>query len=236
MVHINAGISGLIGCLVVGKRMGYGKEAMRPHNLTWAMLGACILWIGWFGFNGGSGLAANERAVMAIVVSQIAAAAAGFSWMACEWVLRGKPSLLGMISGAVSGLVVITPASGFVEPMPALVMGLAGGVVCFWGATGFKRLMGWDDSLDAFGVHGVGGILGAILTGVFATSAVTGTEMLPMAKQVGIQAASVVATIVYAGIVSFVLFKIVDKLMGLRVDASSERQGLDLSMHGEQIE
>ena len=173
---------------------------------------------------------------MAIVVSQIAAAAAGFSWMACEWVLRGKPSLLGMISGAVSGLVVITPASGFVEPMPALVMGLAGGVVCFWGATGLKRLMGWDDSLDAFGVHGVGGILGAILTGVFATSAVTGTEMLPMAKQVGIQAASVVATIVYAGIVSFVLFKIVDKLMGLRVDASSERQGLDLSMHGEQIE
>lgn len=236
VVHINAGISGLIGCLVVGKRMGYGKEAMRPHNLTWAMLGACILWIGWFGFNGGSGLAANERAVMAIVVSQIAAAAAGFSWMACEWVLRGKPSLLGMISGAVSGLVVITPASGFVEPMPALVMGLAGGVVCFWGATGLKRLMGWDDSLDAFGVHGVGGILGAILTGVFATSAVTGTEMLPMAKQVGIQAASVVATILYAGIVSFVLFKIVDKLMGLRVDASSERQGLDLSMHGEQIE
>lgn len=236
VVHINAGISGLIGCLVVGKRMGYGKEAMRPHNLTWAMLGACILWIGWFGFNGGSGLAANERAVMAIVVSQIAAAAAGFSWMACEWVLRGKPSLLGMISGAVSGLVVITPASGFVEPMPALVMGLAGGVVCFWGATGLKRLMGWDDSLDAFGVHGVGGILGAILTGVFATSAVTGTEMLPMAKQVDIQAASVVATIVYAGIVSFVLFKIVDKLMGLRVDASSERQGLDLSMHGEQIE
>lgn len=236
VVHINAGISGLIGCLVVGKRMGYGKEAMRPHNLTWAMLGACILWIGWFGFNGGSGLAANERAVMAIVVSQIAAAAAGFSWMACEWVLRGKPSLLGMISGAVSGLVVITPASGFVEPMPALVMGLAGGVVCFWGATGLKRLMGWDDSLDAFGVHGVGGILGAILTGVFATSAVTGTEMLPMAKQVDIQAVSVVATIVYAGIVSFVLFKIVDKLMGLRVDASSERQGLDLSMHGEQIE
>lgn len=236
VVHINAGISGLVGCLILGKRMGYGREPMRPHNLTFAMIGACILWIGWFGFNGGSGLAANERAVMAILVSQIAAAAAGCSWMACEWILRGKPSLLGMISGAVGGLVVITPASGFVEPVPALLMGLIGGVVCFWGATWLKRVMGWDDSLDAFGVHGVGGIVGAILTGVFASSAVTGTPMLGVWEQVGIQAASVVATLVYAAVVSFVLYKIVDVVIGLRVEADAERQGLDLSLHGEQVE
>lgn len=203
VVHINAGIAGLVGCLVIGKRLGYGREAMSPHNLTFTMIGACVLWIGWFGFNGGSGLAANERAVLAILVSQIAAAAAGCSWMACEWILRGKPSLLGMVSGAVAGLVVITPASGFVEPLPALLMGLLGGVVCFWGATGLKRRMGWDDSLDAFGVHGVGGILGAILTGVFASSAVTGAATLPVLEQVGIQAASVAATLVYGGLASF---------------------------------
>lgn len=236
VVHINAGVSGLVGCLILGKRMGYGREPMRPHNLTFAMIGACILWIGWFGFNGGSGLAANERAVMAILVSQIAAAAAGCSWMACEWILRGKPSLLGMISGAVGGLVVITPASGFVEPVPALLMGLIGGVVCFWGATWLKRVMGWDDSLDAFGVHGVGGIVGAILTGVFASGAVTGTPMLGVWEQVGVQAASVVATLVYAAVVSFVLYKIVDVVIGLRVESDAERQGLDLSLHGEQVE
>lgn len=165
VVHINAGISGLVACLVLGKRLGYGREPMSPHNLTFAMLGAAILWIGWFGFNGGSGLAANERAVMAILVTQIAAAAAGISWMLVEWILRGRPSLLGMISGAVGGLVVITPASGFVGPVAALVMGLIGGVACFWGAVFLKRMAGWDDSLDAFGVHGVGGIVGAILTG-----------------------------------------------------------------------
>lgn len=236
VVHINAGISGLVGCMIIGKRMGYGREPMRPHNLTFAMIGACILWIGWFGFNGGSGLAANERAVMAIVVSQIAAAAAGCSWMICEWLLRGKPSLLGMISGAVGGLVVITPASGFVEPVPAFLMGLIGGVVCFWGATWLKRVMGWDDSLDAFGVHGVGGIVGAILTGVFVSSSVTGAPTLGMLEQVGIQAASVVATLVYAALVSFVLYKIVDVVIGLRVDADAERQGLDLALHGEQVE
>ena len=226
----------LVGCLVIGKRLGYGREAMSPHNLTFTMIGACVLWIGWFGFNGGSGLAANERAVLAILVSQIAAAAAGCSWMACEWILRGKPSLLGMVSGAVAGLVVITPASGFVEPLPALLMGLLGGVVCFWGATGLKRRMGWDDSLDAFGVHGVGGILGAILTGVFASSAVTGAATLPVLEQVGIQAASVAATLVYGGLASFVLFKLVDLLFGLRVDTEAERQGLDLALHGERVE
>ena len=236
VVHINAGIAGLVGCLVIGKRLGYGREAMSPHNLTFTMIGACVLWIGWFGFNGGSGLAANERAVLAILVSQIAAAAAGCSWMACEWILRGKPSLLGMVSGAVAGLVVITPASGFVEPLPALLMGLLGGVVCFWGATGLKRRMGWDDSLDAFGVHGVGGILGAILTGVFASSAVTGAAALPVLEQVGIQAASVAATLVYGGLASFVLFKLVDLLFGLRVDTDAERQGLDLALHGERVE
>lgn len=236
VVHINAGIAGLVGCLVIGKRMGYGREAMSPHNLTFAMIGASILWIGWFGFNGGSGLAANERAVMAILVSQIAAAAAGCSWMACEWMLRGKPSLLGMISGAVGGLVVITPASGFVEPMAAFWMGLAGGAVCFWGATTLKRRMGWDDSLDAFGVHGVGGILGALLTGVFATEAVTGSPTLPVLQQVAIQAASVVATLGYGAVVSYVLYKLVDAVLGLRVDKDAERQGLDLSLHGERVE
>ena len=236
VVHINAGIAGLVGCIVIGRRLGYGREPMSPHNLALAMIGASILWIGWFGFNGGSGLAANERAVMAVVVSQIAAAAAGCSWMACEWVLRGKPSLLGMISGAVGGLVVITPASVFVEPLPALFMGLVGGAACFWGATALKRRMGWDDSLDAFGVHGVGGIAGALLTGVFASSAVTGAPTLPVLEQVGIQAMSIAATLIYGGLVSFILYKIVDKLVGLRVEADEERQGLDLSLHGERIE
>lgn len=198
VVHINAGVSGLVACLVLGKRLGYGREPMSPHNLTFAMLGAAILWIGWFGFNGGSGLAANERAVMAILVTQIAAAAAGVSWMLVEWMLRGRPSLLGLISGAVGGLVVITPASGFVGPVAALVMGLIGGV--------------------------------------FASSAVTGSEMNPVMTQVGIQAASVVATMVYASAVSWILLKIIDVVMGLRVTSDEERMGLDLSLHGERIE
>lgn len=236
VVHINAGISGLVGCLVIGKRLGYGREPMSPHNLTFAMIGACVLWIGWFGFNGGSGLAANERAVMAILVSQIAAAAAGCSWMTCEWILRGRPSLLGLISGAVGGLVVITPASGFVEPMPAFFMGLIGGAVCFWGATTLKRRMGWDDSLDAFGVHGVGGIVGALLTALFATEAVTGTPLPGVSEQLGVQAASVVATLLYAGCVSFVLYKLVDAAIGLRVEGDDERRGLDLALHGERVE
>lgn len=236
VVHINAGISGLVACLVLGKRLGYGREAMSPHNLSVSMIGAAILWIGWFGFNGGSGLAADERAVMAILVSQIAAAAAGFTWMCIEWMLRGKPSLLGMISGAVGGLVVITPASGFVGPVAALVMGIAGGAACFWGAVVLKRLMGWDDSLDAFGVHGVGGIVGALLTGVFASSAVTGSEMNPVLTQVGIQAASVLATLVYAGVMSWILLKLIDLAMGLRVTIDEERQGLDLALHGERVE
>ncbi len=235
VVHINAGIAGLVACIMIGKRLGYGREAMSPYNLAATMIGASILWIGWFGFNGGSGLAADERAVMAIVVTQIAAAAAGCAWMACEWIARGKPSLLGMLSGAVAGLVVITPASGFVEPMPALVMGLIGGVVCFWGATTLKRALGYDDSLDAFGVHGVGGIVGALLTGVFATSAVTGSALPDMLTQVGIQAASVVATLIYGGIASAVILKIVDLVIGLRVTPEEELTGLDLTQHGERL-
>lgn len=235
VVHINAGIAGLVACIMIGKRLGYGREAMSPYNLTLTMIGASVLWVGWMGFNGGSGLAANERAVMAMIVTQIAAAAAGCAWMACEWIARGKPSLLGMLSGAVGGLVVITPASGFVEPMPALVMGLIGGCVCFWGATSLKRALGYDDSLDAFGVHGVGGIVGALLTGVFATSAVTGSDLPPMMTQVGIQAASVVATLLYGGIVSAVILKIIDKTIGLRVTPEEELTGLDLTQQGERL-
>ena len=236
VVHINAGIAGLVGCLMLGKRRGYGRESMAPSNLTLAVIGAAVLWIGWMGFNGGSGLASNERAVMAMLVTQIAAAAGLVGWMAAEWIIRGKPSVLGMISGAVAGLVAITPGSGFVEPMPALLIGLLAGVVCFWSATILKYRLGYDDSLDAFGVHGVGGILGAILTGFFASAAVTGTEMLPMWTQVGIQALSVVATLVYGGVMSWVILFIVDKLIGIRVTPEDEMIGLDLSQHGERVE
>ena len=168
VVHINAGIAGLVACLMLGRRTGYGSQHLAPANLTFAMIGACLLWFGWMGFNGGSGLAANERAVMAILVTQIAAAAGTISWMAAEWISRGKPSLLGMISGAVAGLVAITPASGFVEPAPALFIGLVAGVLCFWMVAVVKAKLGYDDSLDAFGVHGIGGMLGAVLTGFFA--------------------------------------------------------------------
>ena len=235
VVHINAGIAGLVACLMIGKRIGYGREAMSPYNLTATMVGAFILWFCWFGFNGGSGLAANERAVMAIVVTQIAAAAAGCAWMACEWIARGKPSLLGMLSGAVAGLVVITPASGFVEPMPALLMGLVGGAVCFWSATTLKRALGYDDSLDAFGVHGVGGIVGALLTGVFATSAVTESALPDMMTQLSIQAASVIATLLYGGLMSALILKIIDLTIGLRVTPEEELTGLDLTQHGERL-
>lgn len=209
VVHINAGIAGLV---------------------------ACLLWFGWMGFNGGSGLAANERAVMAILVTQIAAAAGTISWMAAEWISRGKPSLLGMISGAVAGLVAITPASGFVEPAPALFIGLVAGVLCFWMVAVVKAKLGYDDSLDAFGVHGIGGMIGAVLTGFFATSAVTGSELPPMMTQVGIQIFSVAATLIYGGIVSFVILFVIKKTMGLRVTKDEELTGLDLAIHGERIE
>jgi len=232
VVHINAGIAGLVGALMLGKRKGYGVTPMQPANLTIAVIGAAVLWVGWMGFNGGAGLAADGRAAMAIVVSQIAAAGGLVAWMAAEWAYRGKPSLLGMISGAIAGLVGITPGSGFVEPLPALAIGL----VCFWSVTILKRKLGYDDALDGWGVHGVGGIVGALLTGVFATARVTGTDLPPVMTQVGIQALSVIATLVYGGLMSGVILYVIDKVMGLRVSADDEQIGLDLALHGERIE
>lgn len=236
VVHINAGIAGLVGALMLGKRKGYGVTPMQPANLTIAVVGAAVLWVGWMGFNGGSGLAADGRAAMAIVVSQIAAAGGLVAWMAAEWAYRGKPSLLGMISGAIAGLVGITPGSGFVEPLPALAIGIAAGLVCFWSVTILKRKLGYDDALDGWGVHGVGGIVGALLTGVFATARVTGTDLPPAMTQVGIQALSVIATLVYGGLMSGVILYVIDKVMGLRVSADDEQIGLDLALHGERIE
>lgn len=236
VVHINAGIADLVGALMLGKRKGYGVTPMQPANLTIAVVGAAVLWVGWMGFNGGSGLAADGRAAMAIVVSQIAAAGGLVAWMAAEWAYRGKPSLLGMISGAIAGLVGITPGSGFVEPLPALAIGIAAGLVCFWSVTILKRKLGYDDALDGWGVHGVGGIVGALLTGVFATARVTGTDLPPVMTQVGIQALSVIATLVYAGLMSGVILYVIDKVMGLRVSADDEQIGLDLALHGERIE
>ena len=236
VVHINAGIAGLVGALMLGKRKGYGVTPMQPANLTIAVVGAAVPWVGWMGFNGGSGLAADGRAAMAIVVSQIAAAGGLVAWMAAEWAYRGKPSLLGMISGAIAGLVGITPGSGFVEPLPALAIGIAAGLVCFWSVTILKRKLGYDDALDGWGVHGVGGIVGALLTGVFATARVTGTDLPPVMTQVGIQALSVIATLVYGGLMSGVILYVIDKVMGLRVSADDEQIGLDLALHGERIE
>lgn len=236
VVHINAGIAGLVGALMLGKRKGYGVTPMQPANLTIAVVGAAVLWVGWMGFNGGSGLAADGRAAMAIVVSQIAAAGGLVAWMAAEWAYRGKPSLLGMISGAIAGLVGITPGSGFVEPLPALAIGIAAGLVCFWSVTILKRKLGYDDALDGWGVHGVGGIVGALLTGVFATARVTGTDLPPVMTQVGIQALSVIATLVYGGLMSGVILYVIDKVMGLRMSADDEQIGLDLALHGERIE
>lgn len=236
VVHINAGIAGLVGALMLGKRKGYGVTPMQPANLTIAVVGAAVLWVGWMGFNGGSGLAADGRAAMAIVVSQIAAAGGLVAWMAAEWAYRGKPSLLGMISGAIAGLVGIPPGSGFVEPLPALAIGIAAGLVCFWSVTILKQKLGYDDALDGWGVHGVGGIVGALLTGVFATARVTGTDLPPVMTQVGIQALSVIATLVYGGLMSGVILYVIDKVMGLRVSADDEQIGLDLALHGERIE
>jgi Amt family ammonium transporter len=237
VVHINAGVAGLVACLVLGPRKGYGTDNMAPHNLSLSIIGASLLWVGWFGFNAGSAVAADGRAGMAMTVTQIATAAAALSWMFAEWLLRKKPSALGMISGAVAGLVAITPASGFVDPKGALIIGLVAGVVCYWGATGLKHALKYDDSLDAFGVHGVGGITGAILTGVFAVEKIGGTAGLLEGNsgQVLIQVYGVLATLVYTGVVSFILLKIIDMVMGLRVTAEEEREGLDLALHGETV-
>ena len=237
VVHINSGVAGLVAAIVLGKRIGYGEENMAPHNLVLSLIGASMLWVGWFGFNAGSALAANGTAGMAMAVTQIATAAAALSWMICEWFSLGKPSVLGIISGAVAGLVAITPASGFVAPGGALVIGIVAGVVCWWGAAKLKPMLGYDDSLDAFGIHGIGGIVGAILTGVFAVEAIGGTKGLieGNAAQVGLQVYGVAVTIVYSGIATLILLKVVDLTVGLRVDPETERDGLDLNLHGEVV-
>lgn len=237
VVHINAGVAGLVCALVLGKRVGYGTENMAPHNLTLSLIGASLLWVGWFGFNAGSAVAANGTAGMAMAVTQIATAAAALTWMFVEWMVRKKPSVLGIISGAVAGLVAITPASGFVGPTGALIIGIVAGIGCFWGATVLKHLAGYDDSLDAFGVHGVGGIIGAVLTGVFAVEAIGGTPGLleGNAGQVLTQIEGIAATIVYSGIGSFIILKVIDVVIGLRVSKEVEIEGLDINLHGEVV-
>jgi Amt family ammonium transporter len=240
VVHINSGVAGLMAALVMGRRRGFAVEPMPPHNLVLSVIGASLLWVGWFGFNAGSAVAANGNAGMAMAVTQIATATAALAWMFAEWVVKGKPSVLGIISGAVAGLVAITPASGFVDPRGALIIGIAAGIICYWGTTGLKHAMRYDDSLDAFGVHGVGGTVGAILTGVFAVAWVGGEGKSGLIDgnphQVIIQLYGVVATIVYDVIVSLILLKLVDVTVGLRVDAEVEREGLDLALHGEAVQ
>lgn len=240
VVHINSGVAGLVAAYMLGKRTGLGRESMAPHNLTLTVVGASLIWVGWFGFNGGSALGAGARASMAILVTQVAAAAAAFSWLVVERVVRGKASVLGGASGAVAGLVVITPAAGFVGVGGALVMGLIGGVVCFWGITALKRLLKADDALDAFGLHAVGGMVGAVLTGIFYSDEIikaAGVVLAPtFAGQLWVQIEGVLATIVYSGVVTFIILKVIDLVIGIRVSADDERMGLDLSQHGERIE
>ena len=238
VVHINAGIAGLVAAIMLGKRAGLGSENLAPHNLVLSVIGAAMLWVGWFGFNAGSAVAANGSAAMAMAVTQIATAAAALAWMFIEWAMRGKPSVLGIISGAVGGLVAITPAAGFVNPVGALCIGAASGVACFWGATWLKRTCGYDDSLDVFGIHGIGGIVGALLTGVFASKAIGGTAGLleGNAGQVVTQAWGIVATILWCAIASFVILKVIDLVIGLRVSEEVERDGLDVGLHGETIQ
>jgi Amt family ammonium transporter len=234
VVHINAGIAGLVACLVLGKRKGYPTTPMAPHNLGLTLIGAAMLWVGWFGFNAGSAVAANGTAGMAMLVTQIATAAAALGWMFAEWIGHGKPSALGIASGVVAGLVAITPAAGTVGPMGALVIGLVSGVVCFFCATSLKRKLGYDDSLDAFGVHGVGGIVGALLTGIFAAPMLGGFgEVENIGLQLWIQFKGVLFTVVYTGIVTYLILKAIDLVMGLRVNEEQETIGLDLSLHNE---
>jgi len=244
VVHINAAIAGLIGAYLLGKRVGYGKDSMAPHSLTMTMIGASLLWFGWFGFNAGSALEANGTAALAFVNTWLATAMAATSWMVAEWLVKGKPSMLGAASGAVAGLVAITPAAGFVGVVGALVIGLAAGVICLWGVNGLKKLLGADDSLDVFGVHGVGGILGALLTGVFAAPSLGGTgiydyvankvaDNYDIMGQVTIQATAIGVTLLWSGTVAFVCYKIVDIFIGLRVPEDEEREGLDITSHGE---
>jgi len=244
-VHINAAVAGLVGAILIGKRVGYGRESMAPHSLTMTMIGASLLWVGWFGFNAGSALEAGDVAALAFVNTLLATAGATLSWLFGEWITKGKPSMLGAASGAVAGLVAITPACGFVGPMGGLIMGLVAGIVCLWGVNGLKRLIGADDSLDVFGVHGVGGILGALLTGVFAAPQLGGqgifdytinkmsADPYSIASQVLVQAEAVGTTVIWSAVVSFIAYKIVDVVVGLRVPEDAEREGLDITSHGE---
>jgi Amt family ammonium transporter len=245
VVHINAAVAGLVGAILIGKRIGYGRESMAPHSLTMTMIGASLLWVGWFGFNAGSALEAGDVAALAFINTLLATAGATVSWLFGEWITKGKPSMLGAASGAVAGLVAITPACGYVGPMGGLIIGLVAGIVCLWGVNGLKRLIGADDSLDVFGVHGVGGILGALLTGVFAAPQLGGqgifdyvtnkmsADPYSIASQVFIQAKAVGTTIIWSAIVSFVAYKLVDIVIGLRVPEDEEREGLDITSHGE---
>jgi ammonium transporter, Amt family len=237
VVHINSGVAALVAALVLGPRFGYPHEPMAPHNLVLSVIGASLLWVGWFGFNAGSALAADTAAGMAMAVTLIAAAAGGLAWMFAEWAVHKKPSVLGIISGSIAGLVAITPASGFVAPVGALIIGLAAGVGSYWAVTSLKRMLGYDDSLDVFGIHGVAGLIGAILTGVFAVEAIGGTPGLleGNAGQVLIQVWGVVATIAWCAIATFVLLKIIDVIIGLRVTKETEVDGLDLNLHGEVV-
>ena len=244
VVHINAGVAGLVGAYVIGKRVGYGKEAMAPHSLTLTMVGAALLWVGWFGFNAGSNLEANGVTALAFINTLVATAAATLSWIAGEALAKGKASMLGAASGAVAGLVAVTPACGFVGPMGAIIIGLIAGLVCLWGVSGLKRMLGADDSLDVFGVHGVGGIVGALLTGVFAAPSLGGTGIFDyvanaaspdysIGGQVWVQFQAVATTIVWSAVVSYIAYKLVDLVIGLRVSEEDEREGLDISAHGE---
>ena len=243
VVHINAAVAGLVGAFMIGKRIGYGRESMAPHSLTFTMIGASLLWFGWFGFNAGSALEASGGSALAMVNTWVATACATMSWMLVEWMLKGKPSMLGAASGAVAGLVAITPAAGFVGVVGAIVIGLLAGVVCLWGVNGLKRILGADDSLDVFGVHGVGGILGAILTGVFCDPSLGGTGVYDyvanavgeysMSAQVVSQLWGVGVAIVWSGVVSVISYKLVDMFIGLRVPEEEEREGLDITSHGE---
>jgi Amt family ammonium transporter len=243
VVHINAGIAGLVGCLMLGKRIGYGKEAMPPHSLTMTMIGASLLWVGWFGFNVGSNLESTGLAAMVMVNTTLATAAAALAWMFMEWMFKGKPSMLGIASGAIAGLVAITPACGFVGPMGAIVLGAIAGVICLWAVTGLKKMLGYDDSLDVFGVHGIGGIIGALGTGIFASPSLGGTSWwdyvankagdFSISGQLWVQAQAVLVSVVWTAIVAVVAFKIVDLVIGLRVPEEKEREGLDITEHGE---
>ena len=244
VVHINAGVAGLVGAYVIGKRVGYGKEAMAPHSLTLTMVGAALLWVGWFGFNAGSNLEANGVTALAFINTLVATAAATLSWIAGEALAKGKASMLGAASGAVAGLVAVTPACGFVGPMGAIIIGLIAGLVCLWGVSGLKRMLGADDSLDVFGVHGVGGIVGALLTGVFAAPSLGGTGIFDyvanaaspnysIGGQVWVQFQAVATTIIWSAVVSYIAYKLVDMIIGLRVSEEDEREGLDISAHGE---